>query len=77
MSAVMDVMTTKFGNITLKTSTPRKDNAAGSADDDVAVLSSFLPEFLMSPEAASKNRAFECVMKRQCRLGDPKATPPG
>lgn len=70
----VDVMTSKFGNITLKTSTPRRDDAD---EDDVAILSSFLPEYLMSPAAASKNKAFECSLKRECRLGDPKATPPG
>jgi hypothetical protein len=69
----VDVMTSKFGNITLKTSTPKKD----PGDDDVAILSSFLPEYLMSPAAITKNKAFECSMKRDCRLGDPKATPPG
>lgn len=69
----VDVMTNKFGNITLKTTTQRR----APGDEDVAVLSSFLPEYLMSPAAASKNRKFECALKRECRLGDPKATPPG
>jgi len=73
----VDVMTSKFGNITLKTSTPRRDPAAADDDEDVAVLSSFLPEYLMSPASVSKNKAFECAMKRDCRLGDPRATPPG
>lgn len=70
-----DVMTSKFGNITLRTSTPRRDMAED--DEDVAILSSFLPEYLMSPAAISKNKAFVCSLMRQCRLGDPKATPPG
>lgn len=70
----VDVMTNKFGNITLRTTTPRRNPGD---EDDVAVLSSFLPEYLMSPAAASKNRKFECALKRECRLGDPKATPPG
>lgn len=68
-----DVMTSKFGNITLKTSTPKKD----AEDEDVAVLSSFLPDYLMSPAAITKNKMFECSLKRDCRLGDPKSTPPG
>lgn len=69
----MDVMTTKFGNVTLRTSTPKRD----PGDEDVAVLSSFLPEYLMSPAAVSKNKAFGCSLGRDCRLGDPRATPPG
>lgn len=68
-----DVMTSKFGNITLRTSTPKKN----APDEDVAVLSSFLPEYLMSPASIAKNKTFECSLKRDCRLGDPKATPPG
>lgn len=70
-----DVMTSKFGNITLKISTPKR--AAAEDDDDVAVLSSFLPEYLMSAATASKNKAFVCSLQRDCRLGDPRATPPG
>lgn len=71
--ANMDVTTSKFGNITLKTSTPKWD----AGDEDVAVLSSFLPEYLMSPAAVSRNKAFGCSLGRDCRLGDPRATPPG
>lgn len=71
--ANMDVMTNKFGNITLRTSTPKRD----PGDEDVAILSSFLPEYLMSPAAVSKNKAFGCSLGRDCRLGDPRATPPG
>ncbi|KAL1138617.1 hypothetical protein AAG570_008680 [Ranatra chinensis] len=48
-------------------------------DEDVAVLSSFLPPSMMAADPSSRQtqQPFACSLGKQCRLGDPKLTTPG
>lgn len=63
-----DVLTTKFQNSLKITTTPKK-----SDDEDVAILSSFLPPSL----TGNKPQNFTCHLGKSCRLGDPKLAKPG
>lgn len=45
-------------------------------DEDIAILSTFLPPSLVG-QTASSQRPFECALGKECRLGDVKLAKPG
>lgn len=46
-------------------------------NEDIAVLSTFLPDSLADAETQAKTAAFVCALGPKCTLGDPKKTTPG
>jgi hypothetical protein len=66
-----DVLAEKFETrLHLATKTVGEDRIkkAKENNEDVAVLSTFLP----SPDDGKKKNIFECALKEDCLLGDPK-----
>lgn len=75
-----DVLTNKMEtslHITTKTSGEERAKKAKENNEDVAILSTFLPPSMCDSAMATKNAAFECALKKDCLLGDAKKTPPG
>ncbi|CAH0387147.1 unnamed protein product [Bemisia tabaci] len=78
-----DVLSSKF--TTSLRITPDKIRLVGddrikkaqANNEDVAVLTSFLPEALADAATQAKNLLFECALKNECRLGNPKLVIPG
>jgi hypothetical protein len=66
-----DVLAEKFEtrlHLTTKTVGEDRIKKAKENNEDVAVLSTFLP----SPDDGKKKNVFECALKEECLLGDPK-----
>jgi hypothetical protein len=66
-----DVLAEKFESrlhLTTKTVGEDRIKKAKENNEDVAVLSTFLP----SPDDGKSKSAFECALKEGCLLGDPK-----
>ncbi|PNF32660.1 Four and a half LIM domains protein 2 [Cryptotermes secundus] len=66
-----DVLAEKFEtrlHLTTKTVGEDRIKKAKENNEDVAVLSTFLP----SPDDGKKKNIFECALKEDCLLGDPK-----
>jgi hypothetical protein len=66
-----DVLAEKFEtrlHLTTKTVGEDRIKKAKENNEDVAVLSTFLP----SPDDGKKKNVFECALKEDCLLGDPK-----
>lgn len=49
---------------------------ARETDEDIAILSTFLPPSLVG-QTPSSQRPFECALGKECRLGDVKLAKPG
>uniref|UniRef100_A0A1B6DQ98 LIM zinc-binding domain-containing protein n=1 Tax=Clastoptera arizonana TaxID=38151 RepID=A0A1B6DQ98_9HEMI len=75
-----DVLSNKMeSNLRITTKTVGEDRIkkAKENNEDIAVLSTFLPPSLSDASTAAKTSAFECALKHECLLGDPKITTPG
>lgn len=75
-----DVLSNKMEttlHITTKTSGDERAKKAKENNEDVAILSTFLPPSMCDSAMAAKNAAFECALKKDCLLGDSKKTPQG
>lgn len=68
-----DILHTKLD--TLHISGEERIKKARERDEDVAILSTFLPASLTANQPPSK--PFICVLGKECFLGDPKLTTPG
>jgi hypothetical protein len=71
-----DVLAEKFEtrlHLTTKTVGEDRIKKAKENNEDVAVLSTFLP----SPDDSKKKNIFECALKEDCLLGDPKKATAG
>uniref|UniRef100_A0A1B6HZH4 LIM zinc-binding domain-containing protein n=2 Tax=Proconiini TaxID=565685 RepID=A0A1B6HZH4_9HEMI len=74
-----DVLTNKLETTLHITRTVGDDRIkkAKENNEDIAVLSTFLPPSLADAETQAKTAAFVCALGPKCILGDPKKTTPG
>lgn len=74
-----DVLSNKLQSSLHITRTVGEDRIkkAKENNEDIAVLSTFLPPSLADAEAQAKMAKFVCALGSKCLLGDPKKTTPG